>query len=71
VGPVTQIILGPVAWTLQVAMEPDVTDNRLWADRLAFATLPANKTLLLDEMQVLIESVFKGGTYRGPSGPRE
>lgn len=52
-------------------MESDVTDNRFWADRLAFATLPANKTLLLDEMQVLTESVFKGGTYHGPSGPRE
>ena len=69
--PVTQIILGPVAWTLQVAIESDVTDNRFWADRLAFVTSPANKTSLLDEMQVLIESVFKGGTSRGPSGPRE
>ena len=52
VGSVAQIILGPVSWTLQVAMESDVTDNRFWADRLAFVTLPANKTLLSDEMQV-------------------
>src|ERR1700733_15258908 len=55
------------AWTPLVAMGWGVAVNRFGAGRPAFITSPANKTWLLDEMRVGIESVFMGWTYRGPS----